>query len=115
MTPTAFLPSRSAASRAHPSCLQAIAARGGDYPDLEPMFEAAVRDTIERFEATGSPVITDGAQRKYHNFWTYAVQGLPNSPPDGFRIPFASGHTRPMPRLTCVLGTRMAAERLGVS
>jgi hypothetical protein len=30
-------------------------------------------------EATGSPVITDGEQRKYHNFWTYCVQGLPNA------------------------------------
>ena len=35
----------------------------------------AIRDTIERFEATGSPVITDGEQRKYHNFWTYSVHG----------------------------------------
>jgi len=26
--------------------------------------------TIVQFEATGSPVITDGEQRKYHNFWT---------------------------------------------
>jgi hypothetical protein len=27
------------------------------------------RDTIERFEAIAPPVITDGEQRKYHNFW----------------------------------------------
>jgi 5-methyltetrahydropteroyltriglutamate--homocysteine methyltransferase len=49
---------------------------------------------------TGSPVITDGEQRKYHNFWTYCVHGLPNTAPDGFRIPFAGGHTRRMPRLS---------------
>ncbi len=67
---------------------------------LEPLYEEAVRDTIHRFEATGSPVVTDGEQRKYHNFWTYCVHGLPNTASDGFRIPFAAGHTRRMPRLT---------------
>jgi 5-methyltetrahydropteroyltriglutamate--homocysteine methyltransferase len=80
--------------------IAAIAERGHDHPDLEPLYEQAIRDTIARFEASGSPVITDGEQRKYHNFWTYSVHGLPNSAPDGFRIPFAAGHTRRMPRLT---------------
>jgi 5-methyltetrahydropteroyltriglutamate--homocysteine methyltransferase len=73
---------------------------GGDKPELNPLYEAAVRDTVRELEATGSPVITDGEQRKYHNFWTYSVQGLPNTAPDGFKIPFAAGHTRRMPRLT---------------
>jgi 5-methyltetrahydropteroyltriglutamate--homocysteine methyltransferase len=45
-------------------------------------------------------VITDGEQRKYHNFWTYCVHGLPNTAPDGFKIPFAAGHVRRMLRLT---------------
>jgi 5-methyltetrahydropteroyltriglutamate--homocysteine methyltransferase len=67
---------------------------------LDTLYEAAVRDTIERFEATGSPIITDGEQRKYQNFWTYSVHGLANTAPDGFRIPFTAGHTRRMPRLT---------------
>ena len=67
---------------------------------LDPLYDEAIRDTIERFEATGSPVITDGEQRKYHNFWTYCVHGLPNTAPDGFKIPFSAGHTRRMPRLT---------------
>ena len=67
---------------------------------LDTLYDAAIRDTIERFEATGSPVITDGEQRKYDNFWTYSVHGLPNTEPDGFVIPFAAGHTRRMPRLT---------------
>jgi 5-methyltetrahydropteroyltriglutamate--homocysteine methyltransferase len=67
---------------------------------MDPQYEVAVKDTIERFEATGSPVITDGEQRKYHNFWTYSVEGLPNTAPDGFRIPFSAGHVRRMPRLT---------------
>lgn len=69
-------------------------------PQLDAMYDEAVRDTIARFEATGSPVITDGEQRKYHNFWTYCVHGAPNTAPDGFQIPFAAGHTRRMPRLT---------------
>ena len=74
----------------------------GDHadPSLDPLYEEAVRDTIARFEATGSPVITDGEQRKYHNFWTYCVHGLANTAPDGFTIPFATGHVRHMPRLT---------------
>lgn len=80
--------------------IEAVAAQEITDPSMDPMYEAAVKETIERFEATGSPVITDGEQRKYHNFWTYSVHGLPNTAPDGFRIPFAAGHTRRMPRLT---------------
>jgi 5-methyltetrahydropteroyltriglutamate--homocysteine methyltransferase len=72
----------------------------GADPALDALYDEAIRDTIRRFEATGSPVITDGEQRKYHNFWTYCVHGLPNMRADGFRIPFAAGHTRRMPRLT---------------
>lgn len=84
-----------------PSLLTAIEAAGSDeHPDLLPMYEEAIRDTVARFEATGSPVITDGEQRKYHNFWTYCVHGLRNTAPDGFKIPFAAGHVRRMPRLT---------------
>jgi 5-methyltetrahydropteroyltriglutamate--homocysteine methyltransferase len=68
--------------------------------DLAALYENAIRDTIERFEATGSPIITDGEQRKYHNFATYCVHGLPNMAPDGLRIPFSDGHSRRLPRLT---------------
>jgi len=79
--------------------IEAIAATDGLDPGLDALYEDAIRDTIARFEATGSPVITDGEQRKYHNFWTYCVQGLPNMAPDGFKIPFSAGHVRRMPRL----------------
>jgi len=84
-----------------PALIDAVASRGGDTDDpaLQPLFDDAIRDTIARFEETGSPVITDGEQRKYHNFWDYCVHGLPNMSPDGFKIPFAAGHTRRMPRL----------------
>jgi len=70
-----------------------------DDPVLTPLYDNAVHETLEQFEATGSPVITDGEQRKYHNFWTYSIEGLPNTKPDGFRIPFAAGHVRRMPEL----------------
>ncbi len=81
--------------------IDAIAEIGdGTAPALEPLYAEATRRTIQSFEATGSPVITDGEQRKFHNFWTYGVEGLPNTEPDGFRIPFAAGHVRRMPRLT---------------
>ncbi|MEO8486457.1 MAG: 5-methyltetrahydropteroyltriglutamate--homocysteine methyltransferase [Betaproteobacteria bacterium] len=80
--------------------IDALAHRSADDPSLEALYEAAVRDTIAALEATGSPVVSDGEQRKVHNFWTYGVDGLPNTAPDGFRIPFAAGHTRRMPRLT---------------
>jgi 5-methyltetrahydropteroyltriglutamate--homocysteine methyltransferase len=80
--------------------IEAMAKGDPDDPRLDPLYDKAIRDTIERFEATGSPVITDGEQRKYHNFWTYAVEGLPNTTGDGFKIPFSAGHTRRMPRLT---------------
>src|SRR6186713_2885604 len=81
--------------------IAAVAALGDNAdPKLDSLYDQAIRDTIERFEATGSPVITDGEQRKYHNFWTYSVYGLPNTAPDGFKIPFSAGHVRRMLRLT---------------
>jgi 5-methyltetrahydropteroyltriglutamate--homocysteine methyltransferase len=81
--------------------IDAIAKTGdGTAPALDPLYADATRRTIAELEATGSPVISDGEQRKYHNFWTYSVEGLPNTGPDGFRIPFAAGHVRRMPRLT---------------
>jgi 5-methyltetrahydropteroyltriglutamate--homocysteine methyltransferase len=61
--------------------------------------EQAVRETIEQFEATGSPVITDGEQSK-PSFATYPIDGLETLAPDGAVIPFADGHTRQLPRLT---------------
>jgi 5-methyltetrahydropteroyltriglutamate--homocysteine methyltransferase len=96
-----MIPTEPVGSIPRPSALIEAMERGdSDDPRLTPLYDDAIRDTIARFEATGSPVITDGEQRKYHNFWTYSVQGLLNTAPDGFRIPFTAGHTRRMPRLT---------------
>lgn len=76
--------------------VEAVSHGNHEDPALSPLYDEATRDTIARFEATGSPVITDGEQRKYHNFWTYSVHGLANTAPDGFRIPFTAGHVRRM-------------------
>ena len=67
--------------------------------EMDTLYDEAVRDTIARFEATGSPVITDGEQSK-PSFATYPIHGLENFAPDGVTIPFADGHTRQLPRLT---------------
>ena len=80
--------------------IQKLAELDSEDPALAPFYARAIRDTIDRFEATGSPVITDGEQMKYHNFLTYCVHGLANTSPDGFKIPFSDGHTRRMLRLT---------------
>ncbi|MEX2109029.1 MAG: hypothetical protein WD802_00300 [Gemmatimonadaceae bacterium] len=101
MTQSTTIPTEPIGSIPRPiPLIDAVAAGTIADPNTDPLYEAAVRDTIERFEATGSPVITDGEQRKYANFWTYSVHGLTNTAPDGFKIPFAAGHTRRMPRLT---------------
>src|SRR5271155_4942077 len=70
-----------------------------DAGELNVLFERALRDTIKRFEATGSPVITDVEQTK-PSFATYPIHGLENLAPDGVVIPFKDGHTRQLPRLT---------------
>jgi hypothetical protein len=44
-----------------PQLIEAVARKGSDDPGLEPLYEQAVRDTVQRFEATGSPVTTTGS------------------------------------------------------
>ena len=66
---------------------------------LEALYDDAVRDTLRRFEATGSPVVTDGEQRK-PSFATYPVDGLAGLAPGGVPIPFADGHSRQLPLVT---------------
>lgn len=66
---------------------------------LDTRSDRASAETIERFEATGSPVVTDGEQTK-PSFATYPLQGIDGLAPDGVVIPFADGHTRQLPRLT---------------
>jgi 5-methyltetrahydropteroyltriglutamate--homocysteine methyltransferase len=99
--PASIIPTEPIGSIPRPvDLIDRVAKADSEDPNLAPFYEVAIRDTIERFEATGSPVVTDGEQWKYHNFATYCVSGLPNTAPDGFTIPFLDGHTRRMSRLT---------------
>jgi 5-methyltetrahydropteroyltriglutamate--homocysteine methyltransferase len=85
-----------------PELMEAVAALGEgriSQAELDESYDAALRDTIERFEATGSPVISDGEQTK-PSFITYPVAGLEGLAPDGVVIPFEDSHTRQLPRIT---------------
>jgi methionine synthase II (cobalamin-independent) len=105
------IPTEPVGSLPRPSKLQAAYA---DYDagkiakeQLEAEQDEAVRDSISRMEATGSPIVSDGEQR-WSSFATYpftdtlAGTGLaPNLAAGGqyFAI-FADGHHRQLPRLT---------------
>jgi len=75
--------------------------RAGDLSDeaLDRIYDRAVQATVEAFEDTGSPVVTDGEQAK-PSFATYPIDGADNVEPGGIEIPFEAGHSRPLPRLT---------------
>lgn len=78
-----------------------------DLAALEAEQEEAVKDSIERFEATGSPIISDGEQR-VSSFATYPLTDTLNGtgladnlgPGGQFFAIFADGHGRQLPRLT---------------
>ncbi len=101
MLPTMTIPTEPIGSIPRPAALlEAIAAfQPGkiDQAALDKAYAAALRDTIERLEQTGSPVISDGEQTK-PSFATYPLSGL-SLAPDGVVIAFADGHTRQLPRL----------------
>jgi 5-methyltetrahydropteroyltriglutamate--homocysteine methyltransferase len=85
-----------------PRLIQAIAAYQAQKiarDVLDDEYSEALRDTIDRLQQTGSPVLTDGEQTK-PSFATYPLTGLQNLAPDGVVIPFADGHQRQLPRLT---------------
>ena len=94
------IPSEPIGSIPRPLNLLQALAENSPQSVLDPLYDDAIQETLQRFEETGSTVITDGEQRKYHNFWTYCVHGLSNTAPDGFKIPFEVGQVRRMPRLT---------------
>jgi 5-methyltetrahydropteroyltriglutamate--homocysteine methyltransferase len=85
-----------------PQLIEALSSYQADKIDRETVdlaYADALRDTIDRLEQTGSPVLTDGEQTK-PSFATYPLTGLSNLAPDGVVIPFADGHQRQLPRLT---------------
>jgi 5-methyltetrahydropteroyltriglutamate--homocysteine methyltransferase len=79
--------------------MQAFASGGISREALDARYDDAVRDTIANLEATGSPIVTDGEQRK-PSFVTYPIDGLETLAPNGVTIPFADGHTRQLPTIT---------------
>lgn len=79
--------------------MNAFSAGHIDEAQLDVLYDRALRDTLLRFEQTGSPVITDGEQTK-PSFATYPIAGLKGLDPNGVVIPFADGHTRQLPRIT---------------
>jgi 5-methyltetrahydropteroyltriglutamate--homocysteine methyltransferase len=79
--------------------MRAAAEGGISAGELDALFEDAVRSTIAELESTGSPVVTDGEQRK-PSFATYPIAGLETLAAEGVVIPFADGHTRQLPVLT---------------
>jgi 5-methyltetrahydropteroyltriglutamate--homocysteine methyltransferase len=67
--------------------------------ELDELFDEAVRETVAELEAVGSPVVTDGEQRK-PSFATYPIAGIRTLDSNGVVIRFADGHTRQLPLLT---------------
>ncbi|MDQ3146797.1 MAG: hypothetical protein M3R01_07655 [Actinomycetota bacterium] len=108
---TASVPTEPVGSLPRPATLQQAFADYDagtiDHDALAKEQDAACKDSIERMEATGSPIVSDGEQRA-SSFATYPITdtlagtGLaPNLAADGqyFAI-FDDGHHRQLPRLT---------------
>src|SRR5437764_13052061 len=81
------------------AAMQQFAAGRISRDQLARVQDEGVRDTIKRFDATESPVISDGEQSK-PSFATYPIHWLASLAPGGVTIPFADGHTLRLPRLT---------------
>lgn len=104
------IPTEPVGSMPRPATLQAAYARYDageiDKQALQVEQEAAVADTLRRYEETDAPIISDGEQR-WSSFATYPITdtlagtGLaPGLAPDGqFFAIFADGHGRQLPRL----------------
>ena len=106
------IPTEQVGSLPRPSTLQAAYAAYDSgtisLDDLEKEQDAAVKDSIEHLEATGSPIVSDGEQR-WSSFATYALadtlagtglaDNLAGAGGQYFAI-FADGHNRQLPRLT---------------
>ena len=105
------IPTENVGSLPRPAKLQAAYAEYDEgkisHEDLVAEQDAACRDSIERMEATGSPMVTDGEQRA-SSFATYPITdtlagtGLADHlAADGqFFAIFDDGHHRQLPRLT---------------
>src|ERR1700676_3864302 len=91
------IPTEPVGSLPRPATLQAAYA---DYdaskitkPHLEALQDAAVRDSISRMEATGSPIVSDGEQR-----WSsFATSPMPDTPAAHGPAPTRGGGGRAAP------------------
>ncbi len=104
------IPTEPVGSLPRPNSLQQAYAQydAGDISkeDLETQQDAACKDSIERGEATGAPIISDGEQR-WSSFATYPIAdtlagtGLAAGlgPGGQFFAIFADGHGRQLPKL----------------
>ena len=106
------IPTEPVGSLPRPSWLQQAYAQYDagqiSHDQLEAEQDKAVRETIERYEATPAPIISDGEQR-WSSFATYAITDtlagtgladhLAGTGGQYFAI-FADGHNRQLPRLT---------------
>ena len=99
------LPTEPIGSLPRPAALVgALSTMDADDPRLEPLYDDAIRDTVERLESAGSPVVSDGGQRRHGSVWAEAFgahswRGLANVAPDGLPVPLADGSLRRLPRL----------------
>jgi len=105
------IPTENVGSLPRPAVLQAAIASYDageiEFSELAELQDAACKDSVERMEATGAPIVSDGEQRA-SSFATYPITdtlagtGLAdNLAADGqyFAI-FDDGHHRQLPRLT---------------
>ena len=97
------LPTEPVGSLPRPTRLQRVAIDAttsrASAEELREEQEAAVRDTLERFAATGSPIVTDGEQRR-QSFASYPLGETEHDVKAGpvFAV-FADGHHRVVPSL----------------
>jgi methionine synthase II (cobalamin-independent) len=106
------IPTEPVGSLPRPSKLQEAYAKYDageiEQAELETEQDAAVKDSIEKAEATGSPIVSDGEQR-WSSFATYPItdtlagtglaDNLAGTGGQYFAI-FSDGHHRQLPRLT---------------
>ena len=99
--PEGALPTEQVGSLPRPASLQraVLDAEIGAIPasELAAEQERAVRDTLDRLRATGSPIVSDGEQRR-QSFASYPISGGQVEAGPVFAV-FADGHHRVIPSL----------------
>lgn len=82
------------------SALNALSPNEEPAAELQALIETAVCETVACFEATESPVISDGEQGKYPDFITYPIPSQQGYIPTGLSLPIANGERCQLPQLT---------------